>query len=117
METTNTFGREILDSRGNPTVEGQAGLSHHTPCGRTRSCNASIRDHEEMQVRSSNPGVQQIPVRSPDGHGDKCGRTTCTLKSRLVEWFELVSLAILLITGLVEHVMWAIRWVEEAMHH
>jgi hypothetical protein len=117
METTNTVGREILDSRGNPTVGGEAVLDHDSACERTRSCSTNIREHEEAQARRSNPAVQQVPVRLREGKGDKCDRTTCTLKGRLVEWFELVSLAMLLITGLVEHVMWAVRWVEEAMHH
>jgi len=116
MEKPNKVGREILDSRGNPSVEANAKLGNHNRCEETPSCHARVGEHEEVQLRGSHDPVRQTSAESPDWKGKHCERTTCALKSRFVEWFELICLVMLLLTGLLEHVVWLIRWVEEMMH-
>jgi hypothetical protein len=116
METIKTLGREILDSRGNPTVE--AGAFRTAAVGSPDGsllCGSS-GEHEPVGSRESCRQVQ--PTRScPRTYSaGECERKTCSLKGMLVEWFELISLAMFLLTGILEHVLWLIRWIQEVLH-
>jgi len=123
MKNTSYSDHEILDSRGNPTVEA---------CSRSRSftCSNSIPaidrpvcEHETDELRDHDA------VRQDTSCGDRkvqaaenCHPRMCSQKRQLMEWFELISLGMslltlvmLLLTGFLEHILWLIRWAQEAL--
>ena len=51
MKITNVYGREILDSRGNPTVEAEVTLADGTVARGTAPSGASTGEFEALELR------------------------------------------------------------------
>ncbi len=52
---TSLMGREVLDSRGNPTVEAQVGLSDGTSFHAIVPSGASTGTYEALELRDKDP--------------------------------------------------------------
>ena len=55
MEITKVIGREILDSRGNPTVEADVHLADGTVGRAAVPSGASTGEHEAVELRDNDP--------------------------------------------------------------
>src|ERR1700684_2024922 len=55
MEITKIIGREILDSRGNPTVEADVHLADGTTGRAAVPSGASTGEHEAVELRDNDP--------------------------------------------------------------
>ena len=56
MKITNVYGREILDSRGNPTVEAEVTLADGTVARGTAPSGASTGEFEALELRDGDKG-------------------------------------------------------------
>src|SRR5204863_5789905 len=56
MEITKIIGREILDSRGNPTVEADVHLADGSMGRAAVPSGASTGEHEAVELRDADPG-------------------------------------------------------------
>ena len=61
---TSVRGREILDSRGNPTVEAEVCLSNGACASAAVPSGASTGTYEALELRDGDPSATEAPVFS-----------------------------------------------------
>lgn len=64
MKITKITGREILDSRGNPTVEVDVVLENGVLGRAAVPSGASTGEHEALELRDGNKNVTEVKVSS-----------------------------------------------------
>lgn len=120
MDTVKTNIR-ILDLRGNPIIEETRSASIDGLLDGAGVCPSGLLSsgsESDLSRRSGREEKQIQPFAACPRNGEcrgPCERRPCSLKGALVDWFELISLAMLLMTGLFEHVRWLIRWALEVL--